>query len=181
LRFKIAGNTLSEPRVRTDLRQHLLERVEGKLNVEALAIDSSRKRLLLGLRSPLRDGKALLIPIAQAGLFDESPTIGDPIELDMQGEGIRAMAYDAGLGGFVLIGHREGAGTQPYNMWLWDGQHEPHPIRVDGTDLRRAEGITPVVVHGHKGLLVVSDEGKEKKGKPAGYILLRYDQLSVGS
>ena len=29
--------------------------------------------------------------------------------------------------------------------------------------------------------LIVSDDGKRKKGKAAGYILLRYDQLAVES
>ena len=122
-----------------------------------------------------------MIPIGVRGLFGESPAIGGAIELDMRGEGIRGMAYDAELGGFVLIGHREDGGQHRRSMWLWDGEHDPSPIRVDGIDLRKAEGVTPIVFNGHKRLLIVSDEGKRKKGRPAVYILLRYDQLSVES
>jgi len=181
VRFKLDGSTLSEARVSTDLKPSLSRRAPGELNIEGLAFDPTKRRLLLGLRTPLRGGKALVIPVSLGGLFDDSPEVGEPIELDMHHEGIRAMAYDSKLGGFVLIGHNEGKSEAPFNMWLWDGQHAPRLLRIDGVDLRRAEGVTPVVVNGKRRLLVVSDEDKRKKGKTAKYILLRYDQLSAES
>jgi len=181
VRFKLDGSTLSEARVTTDLKSSLSRRVPGELNIEGLAFDPIRRRLLLGLRTPLRGGKALVVPVSLGGLFDDSPEVGEPIELDMHHEGIRAMAYDSKLDGFVLIGHNEGKSQAPFNMWLWDGEHDPRPLRVDGIDLRRAEGVAPVVLNGRKRLLIVSDEGKRKKGRTAKYILLRYDQLFVES
>lgn len=180
VRLELEGGALRSAQVRTDLREALARRVDGPLNIEGLAFDRRERRLLLGLRTPLKDGKALVIPIDQSGLFDDAPRIGAPITLELEQDGIRAMAYDAELGGLVIIGARED-GDHPFHMWLWDGQSDPRRIEIEGIDLRRAEGITPIVIDGEKRLLVVSDEGKRKKGKAAGYILLRYDQLSVES
>jgi hypothetical protein len=179
VRFRVTGSSVSEVRVRADLGPMLAARVDGELNVEGLAFDARERRLLLGLRAPLRDGMALVIPVDEATLFDETPRVGEPIALDLDAEGIRGMTFDPELGGFVLLGHREGGGKHAFHIWLWDGERAPTRITPRGVELGQAEGVTPVVVDGEKRLLIVSDEGKRKKGKTAGYVLLSYDQLSL--
>ena len=93
------------------------------------------------------------------------------------------MAYVPRLEGFVVIGRNERSKPKgPVRLWLWDGvASAAKRLGVRGLeDLRRAEGVCPVTHRGQARLLLVSDDGKRKKGKRAHYALLRYDQLVVG-
>lgn len=179
IRFELPAGTLADVRTRDDLRGHLRPFLGPDFNVEALAVDHAEERLLLGIRAPLRDGKAQVLPIALAGLFDETPRVAPPILLDLDGAGIRAMAFDPQLRGLLIISAREKDGDRPHDLWLWTGDGAPRLVRVDGTDLRRAEGIAPVRWEGRPRLLVVSDEGHRKKGRLGTFLLLDYDQLHV--
>ena len=64
--------------------------------------------VLIGMRSPLRDGRALVARVENpSAIFesDEAPRIAPSLdELDLGGNGIRAMAFIPVLGAYLLIG-----------------------------------------------------------------------------
>ena len=77
VRFKFdrRGNTIRDAESISGLKKFLVENVaelrqdaektgkDGGLNIEGLAWDARRGRLLLGLRSPIVDGHALVVPL----------------------------------------------------------------------------------------------------------------------
>jgi hypothetical protein len=74
VRFRVEGKRVVDPKVVVGLKQALTMRhavlaaaaqvrdvkTSGGLNIEALEISPDQKRLLIGFRSPLRDGRALI-------------------------------------------------------------------------------------------------------------------------
>jgi hypothetical protein len=67
-----------------------------------------QKRLLIGSRSPLRGGRALIASIENPSAMPESgeaPLIAPVLEeLDLGGHGIRGMSYVAPIGACLRIG-----------------------------------------------------------------------------
>jgi hypothetical protein len=201
LRFEVDGDELRDPRIVTNLKQHLMaahpalkEAAEvadvkdgNGLNIEGLALDADRQRFLVGFRGPLVDGRAMLVAIENVDeVFDKGaePRLADEaILLDLGGEGIRGMTYDPRLDGFLIIsGPLEQVENVPFRLWFWSGLAErpPQPVIVPGLDgFEHAEGITPVRGHGQERLLIVSDDGDMDAGKAARYLLLDYDQLAI--
>jgi hypothetical protein len=201
VRFEVDGDQLRDPRVVTNLKKRLMaahpalkeaalvEDVKdgNGLNIEGLAFDADRQRLLVGFRGPLVDGKAMLVAIENVNqMFDQDaePRIADEaILLDLGGEGIRGMTYDQRLDGFLIIsGPLEQVENVPFRLWFWPGMVErpPQPVTVPGLDgFEHAEGITPVRWRGQERLLIVSDDGDMDAGQPAQYLMLDYKQLAI--
>ena len=201
VRFEVAGNELRDPRVVEDLKEQLeaahpalKEAAEVRdvkdgngLNIEGLAFDADRERLLIGFRGPLVNGKAMLVALVNVDeVFDNgaAPRIaGQAVFLDLGGEGIRGMTYDPRLGGFLIIsGPLEQVEDVPFRLWFWPGQADrlPQPVTVPGLNgFEHAEGITPVRWRGEERLLIVSDDGDMDAGEPAQYLMLDYDQLNI--
>jgi len=73
-----------------------------------LAVKSVSAVVLIGMRSPLRDGRALVARVENpSAIFesDEAPRIAPSLdELDLGGNGIRAMAFIPVLSAYLLIG-----------------------------------------------------------------------------
>jgi hypothetical protein len=201
VRFEVAGDELRDPRVVTDLKEQLMathpvlreaaavdDVKDGNgLNIEGLAFDAERARLLIGFRGPLVDGKAMLVAIENVDEVFETgaaPRIAEQaILLDLGGEGIRGMTHDPRLAGFLIIsGPLEQVDNVPFRLWLWPGQADQPAQRVTVPGLNgfeHAEGITPVRWRGKEQLLIVSDDGDMDAGKPAQYLMLDYDQLAI--
>ena len=110
---------------------------DGGINVEGIAWDPQHKRLLLGLRSPVVDGHALVVPLKvrdpkAAFSFDNLEVEGrKAIRLPLSGAGIRSIEYDESHKAFFLI---TGAGPNSEKMdfktWEWSGT---------GTEMRELE------------------------------------------
>lgn len=201
VRFEVDGDGLRDPRVVENLKEQLtaadpaLKRAaevtdvkDGNgLNIEGLAFDGDRARLLIGFRGPLVDGKAMLVAIDNVDeVFDEgaAPHIVQPtMLLDLGGEGIRGMTYDPRLDGFLIIsGPLEQVEDVPFRLWFWNGHPDEPPRRVTVPGLagfEHAEGITPVQQGGEEAIMIVSDDGDMDTGKPAQYLMLNYDQLYI--
>ncbi len=125
-RFRIEGNRIIEPAVVTDLKAHIIDehailkqaaeitdvKNKGSLNIEGLAYDFAQDRLLIGFRTPLADSKAIIITIDNPiGLFEpgKAPRVADEaILLDLNGEGIRALAYDPRLRSYLILSRSAG-------------------------------------------------------------------------
>ncbi|MET4121082.1 hypothetical protein ABIB85_007512 [Bradyrhizobium sp. JR1.5] len=128
----------------------------GALNIEGLA-EGVNGNLLIGFRNPLPGNKALIIPLKNpTELVDEKPearekpevrekaevrqkieaSFGTPIELDLQGRGIRSIER-VGSAYLIVAGPIDGKGD--FKLFRWSGKEN-------------GEGIEPVDAPALKGL-----------------------------
>jgi len=160
----------------------------GGLNIEALEISPDQTRLLIGFRSPLHDGRALVASVENpSAIFeaDEAPRIAPVLEeLDLGGHGIRALSYVPTLGAYLLIGGPVSRQRAKFELWLWSGQHGAPARRVTVPGLRgleRAEGVCPALIDGAERVMIVSDDGDRKAGRFASYLLLDPAELQIAA
>lgn len=95
----------------------------GGLNFEGLAA-GPKNSLLLGLRNPVPDGKALLIPLLNPldAMAGKPADFGDPFQLDLGGKGIRDLVW-SGREYFLVAGSAEGGGKT--TIYRWAGNSDP--------------------------------------------------------
>lgn len=202
VRFKLDGNEPKEMGVYGDLKSDIASKHsllaesaeitdvknEGGFNIEGIAFDKDKKRLLVGFRSPQSDGKAVLVSVENPKeLFegDAKAEIGDEMFLlDMKDNGVRGIAYDPKLDGYLLIsGPTSRDRTLNFNLWFWGGKagDEAIPVGIPGADdaLNRGECVSPIRGDDRELVLLIRDDGKKKKEKYAHYIFLTYDQLEI--
>jgi hypothetical protein len=202
VRFRIEGDRMVDPRVIDTLKPALLAahpvladaaarrdvKDDGGLNIEALEIDHEAHHLLIGFRSPLLDQCALVARVNNlAGLFDAGATpVVSPelITLDLDGDGIRAMAHLPASGDYFLSSGPVGRTPAAFRLWHWNGQHT-HPARamhlpgIDG--FARTEGISAARIGDRDHLILVSDDGSRDAGREARYLLIDPLQLVTAS
>ena len=200
LRFRIDGNRVAQPKVIEGLKRVLTARHPelaaaamirdvkggGGLNIEALEISPDQRRLLIGFRSPLRDGRALIASIENpSGIFeaDEEPrSAPDLDDLDLGGHGIRGLSYVPAIGEYLVISGPISKEQGQFALWRWNGQPGASARRVTiaGLDgLERAEGVSPAVIDGVAKIVIVSDDGDRKAGRSAHFLLLDLGQLQT--
>jgi hypothetical protein len=139
---------------------------DGGINVEGIAWDPVNKRLLLGLRSPVVDGQALVVPLklrdSKAALSFDNLEVegGKALRLPLGGAGIRSIEYDEPRKAFFLI---TGAGPNSEKMdfktWEWSGNGATPALREMETFDRRLkpEGITRVSTGDRDFVFIVFD------------------------
>lgn len=200
VRFRIEGERVVDPRVVGDLKQALTKqhavlaaaarvedvKADGGLNIEALEFSPDQKRLLIGFRSPLRDGRALVASIENpSAIFesDEAPRIAPLLdELDLGGHGIRGLSFIPAMGAYLLIGGPTSREPADFDLWRWSGEPGAAAIRVRVPGLRsleKAEGVSPAVIGGVERIVIVSDDGNRNAGRFAGYLVLDPGQLQT--
>lgn len=184
-RFKFDGSsqTIKGTEVLPNFRDFLLTNVpelkgegeksgkEGGLNIEGLAWDPIRNRLLLGLRSPQSNGNALIVPLVfqnSNGPFSiDNLKVVDShaIQLPLEGLGIRDIQFDNRLDSFLIISgapehHEKKLG---FKLWQWNGESTSLGSGLQAlTDLdaqMKPEGITPFDFGGHAFVFIVGDAG----------------------
>lgn len=199
VRFRVEGERVTDSAVAAELKSAIAAsdpvlaeaaRTKGRgetegLNIEGLTFNREGDQLWLGFRSPLKNGQAIILVIENPQeIFErEAPQLAkQKILLDLDGAGIRGLAYAPRLDGYLILAAREDKKEGSFKLWLWSGKQSDvaRRVRIEGLkDLRRAEGITPVRLGDAEGILIFSDEGATGRGEPARYILLQYKQLSV--
>ena len=161
-----------------NFRKLLVERVpelkdegwkKGKddgLNIEGIAWDPDGRRLLLGLRSPLLSGQALIVPIrvpdADAPFTIENLSIGESptIRLSLDGLGIRSIQYDWKLKSYLIIaGVTEQQKKGEFSLWRWDGRAKISKVAMLDPEMK-PEGVTRVRVGATDFVLVVGDSNR---------------------
>ena len=202
VRFRIEGNRVVNPKVVDGLKSAMTAKHpvlaaaakvrdvkgDGGLNIEALEVSPDQQRLLIGFRSPLHDGRALIASVENpAGIFEAD----DPLrlaseleELDLSGHGIRGLSYLPRLGEYLVIGGPASRQSSEFDLWLWNGQRGAPARRVTVPGLRgfeRAEGVSPAVIDGVERIIIVSDDGNRKSGRFASFVLLDPDQLQTAT
>src|SRR5205085_10452696 len=111
--FDAASQTVTKAETLTGLRDFLVKNVpelqstaetkgsDGGLHIEGMSWDPDHARLLLGLRSPLINGNALIVPLKlrdPSGPFTiDNMQLATPnaIQLSLGGLGIRDIQYDS--------------------------------------------------------------------------------------
>jgi hypothetical protein len=140
---------------------------EDVLNVEGLAWDPAGRRLLLGLRAPVVEGQALIVPIRlkdPAGAFSRGnlQPDGPAIRVALNGAGIRSLEYDEQANAFRLIAD-EGPDTKnrDFRVVAWNGK-AGSPLSDIATFSRRLkpEGITRAALNGRVVSVIVFDVGR---------------------
>jgi hypothetical protein len=202
VRFRVEGDRVVEPKVVDGLKHALTTRhavlaaaaevrdvkAGGGLNIEGLEISPDQQRLLIGLRSPLRNGRALIASVENlAAVFElgEAPRIAPSLaELDLGGHGIRGLSYVPALGAYLVIGGPTSREPGTFDLWHWSGEPGAPARRMTVPGLRgfeKAEGVSPAVVGGVERIVVVSDDGNRQAGRPASYLLLDPAQLQTAA
>jgi hypothetical protein len=108
---------------------------KGGLNIEGLAATPDRE-IFIGFRNPIPQDKAILLTLKNPiDLLENnaSAVFDDPIELDLNGLGIRSIDYWESQNRFVIIA---GAydGSDRFSLYQWSGLKDdnPQPIEVTG-------------------------------------------------
>jgi Protein of unknown function (DUF3616) len=200
VRFRVDGDRVVDPKVVEGLKQALTSthpllasaaeirevKAQGGLNIEALEIDPVEHHLLIGFRSPLHEGRAIVASLVNpTAMFesDEEPRVSPLLdELDLDGQGIRALCFVPALGQYLLVGGPVARGPGAFSLWLWNGvrSNSVRRVAIPGLkDLARAEGICPAVIDGAAGIMIVSDDGDRKTGQSANCLWLSLDQLQI--
>jgi hypothetical protein len=156
-------------------RFHLLEAAskapeeEGGLNLEGLAATPDGG-LLIGFRSPLVNGRALVVPLRNPAqiMTGARAELGEPLLLDLDGLGIRDFVF-TGLEYFVIAGRTAHGGTS--HLFRWSGGTSV-PEHLEKAGLRRLnpEGVANFGTREHPRLLLVSDDGNQvyNRNQPPG-------------
>jgi hypothetical protein len=202
VRFRIEGNRVAQPKVVDGLKRAMAAKhpelasaamirdvkADGGLNIEALEISPDQRRLLIGFRSPLHDGRAIIASIENpSGIFeaDEVPRLATDLdELDLGGHGIRGLSYVPSIGEYLVISGPISREPSQFALWLWNGRQggSARRVTVPGLEgLERAEGVSTAVIDGVVRIIIVSDDGNRKAGRSANYLLLDLDQLQTAS
>lgn len=200
VRFRVDGNRVSEPSVAKGLKAALVAvhpvlataaalsdvKGGGGLNIEALEMAPDGSRLLVGLRSPLLDGRAIIASIANPGAIFEAgqaPQVVPQLDLvELGGHGLRGMAYLPAFGGYVLISGPVARERVQFRLWFWSGQRgaAAQPITVTGlAGFEHAEGVCPALIEGVPRLVIVSDDGSRDEGRYGRFLLLDPDRLNI--
>lgn len=158
----------------------------GGLNIEGLAMGRAQDTLLLGFRSPLLAGRAIIAEIENpTAVFDSGaePRVGaELMTLDLAGNGIRGMCHIPFLGGYLIVGGPVARQAVEFQLWFWDGAACSSARRVTVAGLpgfAHAEGISPARIGGEDGIIIVSDDGDRKAGIGARFLLLPGKQLEI--
>lgn len=148
----------------------VLEPDKGGLNIEGLGFDPNTNTLLLGVRTPVIKGQAIVVPVKIndiAGPWDVSnlsvqPLIHLAIEASRDEQGIRDLSYDPIKKGFVVVvGNSTSLSKAPFMLYRWDGatsavQKLQSLYFAKGA---KPEGVTRATFGATSGLVFVDDNG----------------------
>ncbi len=157
-------------------------------NIEGLCSARDKGQLLIGLRSPILFGRSLILVLENpTAVFQNSDApifAPEPILLDLDKGGIRAISYVPSLDSYLLVTQRakkRDTSGKAFRLWIWTGRDDDpaRPLQIPGLSLRNTEGITPVRHAGRDYLLLVSDDGNRAKELPGHYLLLPLDALGL--
>lgn len=129
----------------------------GGLNIEGMTAMEDGTSVLIGFRSPLPEGRALVIPLLnpEALVEGERARFGEPRLLELGGLGIRALSWWRGR--YLLIGGAV-ANEAPSRVFTWRGGDDV-PVPVPSVDLAGWNPEAVVSSEHEEGILLLSDDG----------------------
>lgn len=135
---------------------------EKGLNIEGLTVSPDGKTLYIGLRNPLPNEKAILIPLKNAEeviLKNVEPILGDPIYLNLERRGIRSIEYSAIHNSYFIVGGPVDSELKSA-LYSWTGDEESSPKLILSFNDMNPEAIT--IQKNTKKIFVLSDDGNVK-------------------
>jgi len=146
-----------------DAAARLAGEAPGGLNIEGLAA-TSEGGLLIGLRNPLRDGRARIVPLHNpAGIIEgERAKLGAPIELDLGRRGIRSIEL---VGHVYLIVAGPTADSGTFALYRWTGRAADMPTQVTGLTLGTLRPEALFAIPHTSELQLLSDDGGVRIGE----------------
>jgi hypothetical protein len=128
------------------------------LNIEGLSATPDG-HLLIGFRNPVPEGKALLIPLLNPNevIQDKPGRFGDPIRFDLDGLGIRDMAYFDGSY-FIIAGPWHSGGKFQFYRWS-GGTAQPEKLTAKHLGDYSPEAIIIYPQKGFREIQILSDDG----------------------
>jgi len=136
----------------------------GGLNIEGMTA-TPEGQLLIGFRSPVPNGKALLVPLANpSALYSAgSARFAAPIELDLAGLGVRSLSWWRGA--YLIAAGPTGEGG-PARLYRWGGPGSA-PFVVAQAAFADANPEAFFTAENNDEILVLSDDGgRDVRGKP---------------
>ena len=150
------------------------------INIEGLSFESVSNTLIIGFRSPVVDGKAILVAIENAKeifLDGKKPIFSKPIMLNLNGKGIRDLTYDTKKDGFWIIAGSSNNRDSKFELWYLDRKSSKVSLVKNHPEIGYGEGITIINQDSNvPSLLIVQDNGL-KPNKSANYILIDRNSL----
>jgi pSer/pThr/pTyr-binding forkhead associated (FHA) protein len=152
--------------------------VEGGLNIEGIAVDPDpeQPRVLFGLRGPVLNGNALVVPIKvldrTTPLTVENLAMAEPnaIQLNLNGQAIRDIQYDSFLRSFLIIsGAPETEKKADFTLWEWNGdgnqtREQSRPKLQAALDPKmKPEGVTHLKIFNYEFVFIVGDASRYTK------------------
>lgn len=137
------------------------DKVKDGLSIEGLA-GGPNGSLLIGFRNPITNDMALIVPLENPDAFldGDEAKLGDPIELDLGGKGIRSLEFmDPGY--LIVAGPSGNKGS--FALYRWSGKAGDAPKALD-VDI---EGIRPEALFSIPGtgkVQLLSDDGRVSVG-----------------
>lgn len=135
------------------------------LNIEGLAWDPMRSRLLLALRAPLADRHALVVPLRvdanRPFTRDNVRLDGAALRLDLGGTGIRGIEFNEEANSFhVITGSWVNRENRDFRLVEWDGVSTQATREITTFSRRhKPEGIARTRLNGRFASVVVFDVG----------------------
>jgi Protein of unknown function (DUF3616) len=128
----------------------------GALNIEGLAATPDGD-LLIGFRNPIPKGKALIVPLKNPDdmLKGKKAKFGTPIELDLEGNGIRSIER---VGSDYLIAAGAYNDCNCFALHRWSGPGSDKTVKLD----EELGGLRPEVlfeIPGTDKIQILSDDG----------------------
>ena len=131
---------------------------EGAFNIEGLAATADGG-LLIGLRNPAPQGRALVIPLNNPAEVVEGkagPQFGEGIELDLGGLAIRSMEL-VGLAYMIVAGPPGDTGE--FALYQWSGDARDAPVQLLHDDFGAVRPEALFAIPGTRKVQLLSDDG----------------------
>ena len=130
------------------------------LNIEGLTYTPAG-HLWIAFRNPIQKGNAIIVPLLnpQKVLHLERAKLGIPIEIDLDGRGLRSIEYIPELGEYLILAGPPAKGA--VRLYRWSGATSDKPRRIEDIKFGSLTPEAFVVYTGPAGLEVqfFSDDG----------------------
>ena len=152
-----------------DRKDKSLAPKKNGLNIEALAALPNQQGLLIGLRNPLYQNRALVSHLKNADELmtqrAERARFGEPRYLELDGLGIRSMTYHRATKKFLIIAGEKVSGGR-FKLFAWDYSNKTAPVFIRA--LQSSQGSHPegLIVSGSQ-IHILHDEGSHLSGGKA--------------
>jgi len=160
---KLVFDLISAPHLRKydfDKASKRAPKSKDGLNIEGLTYTPAG-HLWIAFRNPIKKGDAIIVPLLnpQGVLRFERAKLGMPIEIDLDGRGLRSIEYVPELGEYLMLAGPPSKGS--VRLYRWSGATSDKPRRIKGIEFGSLTPEAFVTYAGPSGLEVqfFSDDG----------------------